>query len=620
MFNYVLGLKRSKKIAIILSFDLILAVLSYFVSLIFRLNTPFPIEWFIKSLNTICLMLILMTIFTFVMKLHLKKLSSFDLKSSNDIVLMVSLVTIFTFTGNIYLGLGAPRTTPLIAGAILLISMFSMRTIIVNLLQANELKKSNQIPVAIYGAGAAGTQIAIMLRNSKQYKPVLYVDDNPYLHGLNISGLRVYKSDKLPELFKNNKITEVLLAMPSIKLGVRNAIIQSILDLGCKVQEVPSYEEIIKSGDIVKSLRIVEPGQLLGRDKIQIEMAETETVYKNSNILISGGGGSIGSELCRKIMRIRPKRLVILEMSELALYTIDKELRSIAVEYGIDVIPVLGSVCDEILLSEIFKENNISVVIHAAAYKHVPLIEANTIEGIKNNIFGTKIIAQTAQRYNVKHFTLVSTDKAVRPTSVMGATKRISELILQDLHEKGGGCIFSMVRFGNVLGSSGSVIPLFKQQIEQGGPITITHHDVTRYFMTIPEAAQLVLLASSFAKGGEVFVLDMGEPVKIIDLAKKMIHLSGFTIRDENNKNGDIEIEIGKLRPGEKLYEELLVGDNMLKTPHPKILCAEETKLSSCEMNLVYKKLMKAVEECDSLEAKKVIFEAIKMSDQISFV
>lgn len=617
LYNYILGIKRIYKIAIVLSFDIILVILSYFVALIFRLNDPFPIEWFIKSLEAIILMLTSTIFFTLILRVHLKKLSSFDLKSSKDIFLMVVLVTIITFTGNLYLNLGAPRTTPLIAGSILLILMILQRMSIVNSIQAYKSKNSNQISIAIYGAGSAGTQIAIMLSNSKQYKPVLFVDDNPYLHGLNVSGLRVYKPNKLPEFFNNGKIKEVFVAIPSIKLGLRNEIIQSLINIDCKVQEIPSYEEIIKSGDIVKSLRAVDPEQLLGRDKIQIEMEETGAFYENANVLVSGGGGSIGSELCRKIMKIRPRRLVILEMSELALYTIEKELKPLAVEYGIELVPVLGSVCDEALLSEVFKKNKISVVLHAAAYKHVPLVEANIIEGIKNNIFGTKIIAKIAQKYGVKRFTLVSTDKAVRPTSVMGATKRISELALQDLQEKGGNCIFSMVRFGNVLGSSGSVIPLFKKQIEQGGPVTITHKNVTRYFMTIPEAAQLVLLASSFAKGGEVFVLDMGEPIKIIDLAKRMIHLSGFSIRDDKNENGDIEIQIGELRPGEKLYEELLISGNMLETPHPKILSTAEAKLSSDKMDKIYKELLKCINNQNETEAKNIIFDAIKQCDLV---
>lgn len=616
MFKCTLNMKRRYKIAIVLIIDLMLVIFSYYTALILRLNDPLPFEWFTRSLSTITLMAITMVAFTFALRLHLTKLSSFDLKFFYNIIFMVSIVTVITFLGNMYFSMGAPRTTPLISGAILLISMFSTRMLIQALLQANELRNSNQIPVAIYGAGSAGTQIAVILRNSKQYKPILFVDDNPYLHGLNVSGLRVYKSIELPGFYKNGRIKEVLLAIPSMRMGLRNNVTKSLLDIGCKIQEVPSYEDIIKSGDIIKSLRAVEPEQLLGRDNIQIEMSETGAVYKDANILVSGGGGSIGSELCRKILIIKPRKLVILDISEFNLYTIEKELNPIANKYGVELVPILGSVCDEVLLSRIIRTNEIGVVLHAAAYKHVPLVEANIIQAIENNVLGTQVIARISKKYNVKHFTLISTDKAVRPTSVMGATKRLSELILQDLHNSGGNTIFSIVRFGNVLGSSGSVIPLFKKQIEEGGPVTVTHKNITRYFMTIPEAAQLVLLASSFAKGAEVFVLDMGKPIKIIDLAKKMIRMSGFTVRDENNKNGDIEIKVGKLRPGEKLYEELIVGDNILKTPHPKILCAEETKLSSSEINSIFNKLTRSIKEYDQLKSKEIIFEAIKLSDK----
>lgn len=522
---------------------------------------------------------------------------------------MVTVVTLVSFISNTYFQMGAPRTVPLITGVLFLLAVVFSRIIALKLIQMLILRASDRKPVAIYGAGSAGTQLAATLAYSTFYKPVLFVDENPYLQGLDISGLKVYEPARLKNFVEQGRIKEVLLAMPRLEASQRKRVGKQLEDIDCKVQEVPTYEEVIKSGDLLSSLREINPEELLGRSKVEIELTKNSTLYKDANVLVSGAGGSIGSELCRMIIKINPKRLVIFEMSEFSLYNIERELKPITDEQGIELIPILGSVCDASLLMNIFKRYEIDVVLHAAAYKHVPLVECNILEGIKNNVFGTKVIAEAAMNSGVKNFTLISTDKAVRPTSVMGATKRVAELILQNLQEEGrGNCIFSMVRFGNVLGSSGSVIPLFKQQIEQGGPVIVTHQDITRYFMTINEAAQLVLVASSYAEGGDVFVLDMGEPVKIIELAKRMVNLSGYTVRDKDNPDGDIEVKISQLRPGEKLYEELLIDENILKTPHVKIMRAEESKLLPKKMNSALKKLEKAIANQDSESAKQILF------------
>lgn len=611
MLHFLSQMDRRFKYAIFLVADLFCVAISYFIALIFRLNDPFPIEWFSKTQNVLLLLLVCTAVFFFLFRLHLKKTSSFDVNTAYDLAFMVAAVTLVAFVSNSYFEMGSPRTVPLITGALLLVAVFATRMTARKILEILLLKSSDRKPVAVYGAGSAGTQLAITLFTSPQYKPVMFIDENPYLQGLDISGLRVYPPSRLKEMVEKGKVEEVLLAMPSITPSQRGRIGKLLEDIDCKVQEVPAYEEIIKSGDLVSSLREINPDELLGRSKVEIKLAETDVIYKNANVLVSGAGGSIGSELCRMILQIGPKRLVLFEVSEFSLYKIERELRPIADKAGIDLVPILGSITDAVLLRKLFTSYEIGVVLHAAAYKHVPLVESNILEGIKNNVFGTKVIAETAMKSGIRNFTLVSTDKAVRPTSVMGATKRIAELILQDLHEGGSGqCTFSMVRFGNVLGSSGSVIPLFRQQIEQGGPLIVTHEDVTRYFMTINEAAQLVLVASSYAEGGDVFVLDMGQPVKIIDLARRMIEMSGYTVRDENNPYGHIEIRIGDLRPGEKLYEELLIDENILTTPHPKIMRAQEGKLSSKALASLLVKLEKAIASQNANVAKTILFEA----------
>lgn len=616
MFKYMISMSRRSKGLIMLMCDIVLIFFSVFIAYTLRLNDPWPIDWFFRSYELVAAMMAAAILFTFVLRLHLTKLGGFDFRSAADMGLWVLLVSITGFLANLLFGFGAPRTVPIISGALLFMLVFGFRFFALNLIRTIELGNVNRIPVAVYGAGAAGHQLIGTLRSSKEYKPALFIDDNPHLHGLNISGLRVYKPEKLKRLVARGKVEKVFLAIPSITAAQRRRLNQSLSEIGCEVQEVPSYEEVIESGDILKSLRVVQPEALLGRDDVDVRMAETDQVYNGANVLVSGGGGSIGSELCRKILESKPAKLVILEISEFALYKIERELLPVAEKSDCELVAVLGSVGNSDLLMRLYTENDIQIVLHAAAYKHVPLVEENILEGITNNVFGTKTIAETAIACGVKRFTLVSTDKAVRPTSVMGATKRVAELILQDMHTISGDCIFSIVRFGNVLGSSGSVIPLFKEQIEQGGPILVTHQDITRYFMTIPEAARLVLLASSLADGGEVFVLDMGKPVKILELAHRMVELSGYTVRNDRNPDGDIEIKITSLRPGEKLYEELLIGENTLPTPHPKILRAKEGILPSQELMSLYEGLQKSYRTQNVIRAKELLFEAVERSEK----
>ena len=435
--------------------------------------------------------------------------------------------------------------------------------------------------VAIYGAGRAGTQLAYALRAGREYLPVAFFDDNPLAQRTDVAGLRVYGPDELAAVLAARRVDELLLAIPSASRARRAAIIDSLEGLHCKVKLVPGMADIVGGNVSVDAIREVEIEDLLGRESVAPDAALLGRCITGKVVLVSGAGGSIGSELCRQIIRLQPSRLVLMELSEFALYSVEQELAGLCARGNlrVELVPVLGSVIHQHRNEMVLRGFGVQTVYHAAAYKHVPLVEHNPIEGIRNNAVGTRRMAEAALAAGVETFVLISTDKAVRPTNVMGASKRLSELILQALARKGGPgktTRFCMVRFGNVLGSSGSVVPLFRKQISGGGPITLTHADITRYFMTIPEAAQLVIQAGSMGQGGEVFVLDMGQPVKIIDLARRMVHLSGLELRDEEHPDGDIAIEVVGLRPGEKLFEELLIGENVEGTSHPLIMRAYE--------------------------------------------
>ena len=447
-------------------------------------------------------------------------------------------------------------------------------------LRAERLRDS-RIVVVIYGAGRAGTQLALALKAGREYVPVAFVDDNPTIQKTELAGLRVYAPESLPDLLLANDVDEVLLAVPSASRARRAEIILALEKFQCKVKLVPGMADIVSGTVTADVIREVEIDDLLGREAVTPDPDLLGSCVSGKAVLVSGAGGSIGSELCRQIIRLRPVRLVLMELSEFALYTIEQELTLLCarINVAVEIVPLLGSVLHQRRNEMAMKRFGVQTVYHAAAYKHVPLVEHNPIEGVRNNVLGTKRMAEAAMAAGVSTFVLISTDKAVRPTNVMGASKRLSELVLQALARQSGKTRFCMVRFGNVLGSSGSVVPLFRKQIAAGGPITLTHPDITRYFMTIPEAAQLVIQAGAMGQGGEVYVLDMGQPVKIIDLAKRMIHLSGLKIRDEERPDGDIAIKIVGLRPGEKLYEELLIGGDVEGTPHPLIMRAYEHEL-----------------------------------------
>jgi FlaA1/EpsC-like NDP-sugar epimerase len=472
--------------------------------------------------------------------------------------------------------------------------------------------------VVIYGAGSAGTQLASALVTGKEYHLLGFVDDKAELHGATIGGLVVYPPEKLADLVAKKQIKEILLAMPSLSPSEQRRILDRLEPLKVKTKVTPPIKSLI-SGEIrLQDVREIGIEDLLGREPVAPDCRLLSACISGKAVLVTGAGGSIGSELCRQILALRPTHLLLLEISEFALYSIEQELRAVLrqLNLNVEVIPFLGSVLDTERCLRILRTFSVHTVYHAAAYKHVPLVEFNPIEGIRNNVFGTLSIASAAKMAGVKSFVLISTDKAVRPTNVMGATKRLGELILQafatenispHVYPK-----FCLVRFGNVLGSSGSVVPLFQKQIKDGGPVTITHTEITRYFMTIPEAAQLVLQAGAMGEGGDVFVLDMGEPVKIIDLATRMIHLSGLEVKSEDNPDGEVEIKAVGLRPGEKLYEELLIGGDVEGTEHPLIMRARETEIPWPLLEQFLKQLEDACINFDNIKVREILLLAVK--------
>jgi FlaA1/EpsC-like NDP-sugar epimerase len=468
--------------------------------------------------------------------------------------------------------------------------------------------------VVIYGAGGAGALIARALKFSAEARPVAFVDDDRSLWGAVVNGLRVYRPSDLARLKEQFEVDKVLLAMPSVPRATRRAVLNSIRIPGLRVQTLPDIADILAGVARIEDIRDIDTDDLLGREPVTPIQSLFDACIRGKVVMVSGAGGSIGSELCRQILRHGAKRLVLFEMSELALYNIERELRLIAASEGIstEISPLLGNARNRARLRDVIRAFGVNTIYHAAAYKHVPIVECNVIEGIHNNVISTWFTAEAALECGVETFVLVSTDKAVNPTNVMGATKRLAELILQALSEGGGRTRFCMVRFGNVLESSGSVVPLFREQIRRGGPVTVTHPDVTRYFMTITEAAQLVLQAAGMAIGGEVYVLDMGKPVRIADLARRMIALSGLTVRDEGNPNGDIEIRYTGLRPAEKLYEELLIGTNVTGTMHPMILRAVEHSLPWDELRAILAELEEAVDRVDLCAVRLLLHRTVR--------
>ena len=511
---------------------------------------------------------------------------------------------------------GVPRTVYAIQVILLLIIVGGTRLIArwwINSMQngSNHPARNKKLvpPVIIYGAGASGMQLASALKQSYQYRPVAFIDDAVEFHNHQINGLTVFPFAKLSHLIELHGVTDLFLALPSVARGRRNQLIRLLEPYSLHVRTLPSLIDLADGKVNVSDIREVDIADLLGREAVEPIKDLLEANITNKVVMVTGAGGSIGSELCRTIIRLKPSSLVLYELNEFSLYAIEMELESL--DIGVPVFALLGNVQDQKRIESVCSRFNINTIYHAAAYKHVPMVEKNTSEGVRNNVFGTLSCVNAAIASKVETFVLISTDKAVRPTNTMGATKRFAELVLQGLAREQSETRLIMVRFGNVLGSSGSVVPLFREQIVNGGPITVTDSRIIRYFMSIAEAAELVIQAGAMGQGGDVFVLDMGEPIRIVDLAKRMIHLSGCIEKNKENPEGDIEITYTGLRAGEKLYEELLIGDKIADTNHSKIMRAEEKVISWLDLSNILPRLQNVNDQNNTEEVRAILLDYV---------
>tara|TARA_R110002110_G_C13434335_1_gene715536 strand:+ start:816 stop:2696 length:1881 start_codon:yes stop_codon:yes gene_type:complete len=606
--NSIDDLSRAAKRAIFLAVDSLLVPIALYCAFALRYGTATPWMPIVDSWVLFPVLTMWGVGIIWALRLHRIKLNAFDTHSMANIALAALFLTGSAIILSYVLNLSAPRSVPVLLGLFFCMFAVCARLCGLSLLRWVSQNHSNRKPVAIYGAGAAGIQLAAALRQASEARPVFFIDDNPTLHGLMVAGLPVYGPDKLGKLISVRGIEQILLAVPSMTKERRDEVIAKLGAYDVEVRVLPSYVELMSGKGLMQSLHTVAPDQLLGRDKVALDTPEIAKTYAGRVVMVTGAGGSIGSELCRQLLNCNPARIILFEQGEFQLYTIDQELQAEAKATGIPVIARLGSVTNKARVTGVIAEEGVEIILHAAAYKHVPLVEENELEGARNNVLGTQVVTEAAAAAKLERFILISTDKAVRPTNIMGATKRMAELVVQDTQTRHDATKFAMVRFGNVLGSSGSVLPLFQKQIARGGPVTVTHKDVTRFFMTIPEAARLVLLAGAYAKGGDVFVLDMGEPQKIIDIAHRMITLSGRKVKDPKTGVGDIEIKVTGLRPGEKLYEELLIDDDSLRpTPHAKILRAQEGMLSQIEVASMVRELQGSITEADTVRLRRLI-------------
>ena len=591
VINRLLFASRRTKRTLQVCFDLVVLTLCFVLAMFLRLDN----FQFISDVNVWIAFFISLplTILVFVrLGFYRAVIRYITSRAAGAVVVGAAVSALLLLTVGLTLRLPIPRSVPFIYALLLLVTVGGLRFLLRTIFRWEQARL--KAPVLIYGAGSAGRQLKMSLQFGPEFDPVAFIDDSDELHEREIGGIPVYPPTELERLVADYGVEMVLLAIPSATRAERREILNRLAPLPVRVQTIPGISDLISGREKTSQLRQVSVEDLLGRDPVKPRPDLMNRDILDKVVMVTGAGGSIGSELCRQILTQKPKTLILFDIAEFALYAIDQDLRRIAREKRIDtaIVPLLGSVCDRTRLASILGTFAVETIYHAAAYKHVPLVEENVVEGIENNILGTRRVVEEALAAGVATFIMISTDKAVRPTNVMGATKRTAELICQAQALRQSTTRFSMVRFGNVLGSSGSVIPLFKSQIERGGPITVTHPEITRYFMTIPEAAQLVIQAGAMASGGEVFVLDMGDPVLILDLAKRMARLSGLKAvvvdpnhpKPEGDIEGDIEIVFSKLRPGEKLYEELLIDECATVTDHPRIRAATEVHLAWDEL------------------------------------
>ncbi|PSW19686.1 polysaccharide biosynthesis protein [Photobacterium sanctipauli] len=611
MFQPILSLfsaKRVTKRVITVLYDILAINFALYVAIALRtgrLTIPFGPEEVTSFVVTV-----LVTIVVFAkLGLYRAVLRYMIVPALGHIALAVILSAFALAISSFYTHSYIHRSVPAIYAGIAVLFLGAPRVLV--RMYFDRFYRKGKPHVLIYGAGATGRDLAYALRQGSEYHPVAMLDDDKKKCGNIIYGLKVYHSSEFEKLNGLYQPVKLLLAINNISTGERLRLVNKLSSWPLEIQSVPSVEDIASGKSSLTEIKDLEVSDLLGRDSVEPQESLMKACIESKAIMITGAGGSIGSELCRQIVRRKPKVVLLFELNEYNLYNIERELQQYIkfTKQEIKIIAALGSVQHKKRLENLMLTYEIDTVYHAAAYKHVPIVEHNTIEGIRNNIFGTWFTAEAAMNSGVSNFVLISTDKAVRPTNVMGASKRMAELVLQALADSGSNTNFTMVRFGNVLGSSGSVVPLFREQIKKGGPVTVTHPDITRYFMLIPEAAQLVIQAGAIAHNGQVFVLDMSEPVKILDLAKRMIQLMGLSEKVGEDCDGDIEIKFTGLRPGEKLYEELLIGENVTGTEHPKIMTAQEDKLSWPEMESVLNELDEACHQTDLVKVRDILLK-----------
>ncbi len=611
--QFIWQLSRTNKRIVSVLIDIMLIFMAFHLAILVRSGETnsftYPVVWGIQIAVTIVTIAVFARLGLYRAVLRYLTFQALFVVTAGAVI-SATLVAALSF----YMSDPFPRTVPIIYGAFLALFCGGPRVIVRSLIAQSYSTQSKE--VLIYGAGSGGRQLAMALRSSGDYRVRAFIDGDSTLCNTMILGLPVIAIEDAMPIINKYAVSQVLLAVPSAKRSRRKVILDELAKLPVEVLTVPDMTDIVSGKAKIDELKDVAIEDLLGRDPVAPQQVLLEANIKDKVVMVTGAGGSIGSELCRQIVEQSPKSIILFELSEFGLYQIDHELNQLKIEKGLtcDIIPLLGSVQRQHRLETTMSSFKVQTVYHAAAYKHVPLVEFNVIEGVRNNIYGTYYTACAAIKAGVESFVLISTDKAVRPTNVMGTTKRMAELGLQALADqenaKPNGTRFCMVRFGNVLGSSGSVIPVFKKQIASGGPVTVTHPEITRFFMTIPEAAQLVIQAGAMGKGGDVFVLDMGESVKITDLACNLIQLSGLEVKSDANPYGDIEIQFSGLRPGEKLYEELLIGDNVKQTAHERIMTAHEVHLPLKEYELLLNDLDFACHSMDHENIRTLLLSA----------
>ena len=610
LINLIRQLSKRQKRFIMLSLDCFLVIISVVFALSAHSLPGSLLGNFILYLPILPYVLITAVAVSIWLGICSTQLNSYETAAVSLTGVFSILLVLTSITFSNLLGIGLPIGIHLVFGAAFFSLVVISRAVMLQIVLAIYRRSNARCRVLIYGAGTTGRQLVSALRGHETIEVVAFVDDNTALQGLHVAHLPVYTPLRIAELAKEKEIDRVLLAIPSVSAPKQAQIARRLQLLNLEVQTLPSFAQLIGEEALVDKLKPVAAQRFLNRAEVKDATEGGSPCYADKVVMVTGAGGTIGSELCRQVLERHPRKLVLFELSELALYTVLMELNQITEGLNIEIVPVLGSITETRQVRKVLADNGVQVVLHAAAYKHVPLVEANPLAGLVNNVLGTQALAEQAAKIGVERFILISSDKAVRPTNIMGASKRLAELVVQDMAKRHGGpegSIFSMVRFGNVLGSSGSVVPLFQEQLSRGGPITVTHPDVSRYFMTVQEAVKLVLQAGSLAHGGEVFVLDMGKPVPIVQLARQVIETAGYTVRNQDNPDGDIEIVFTKLRPGEKITEELTLSGAMLSTAHPKIFSVQEHGLSQIEIASALRRLREAFVASSEEMARDVV-------------